>query len=365
MAKKKKSDLDTDLNITDAIIAEFGEIVHTASSLQDNRPITIPTTPKMDLMLSGGIPEGSFVVITGPPGLGKSAAALHIAGNAQKIDSEFGSREVFYLDIEGRLKERDVFMNLNLDSSPEKFKLIRSSRSKIMSGEEFMDVGEKLVRHKPGSVIIFDSFSALCTSSRQEGAMGSRFRDDAPSMLSDFCKRINQMIPVNKSIVIGITHRIANQGGGIRKWNEASGEKIQYQADVKLKGTYQTAWLIGTDQIGQDVHWECEKSALGPPHKTCICKLRYRHGYDEVSEVVDLCVEFGLVKKRGSWFRIDNEKEGGEEVKFQGIEKFIAAVKESPKLLEELKAKIKTELFESYENEEELEVVANDEVQES
>lgn len=335
MAKKSTNGGDL-LDITSSLISEFGDVFHTANDIKQNKIEIIPTTPKLDVVLSGGVPEGSFVVVSGPPGLGKSALSLHIAGNAQKVPSEWGDRKVYYFDIEGRLKSRDIFMNMNLDTSDERFEIIRSTRGKIMMGEEFVDIGEKLIKHKPGCVFIFDSFSALCTKSRHEEDIGKRFRDDSPLLLSAFCKRINQIIPVNKSIVIGITHRIANQGMGMKQWVEASGQKIQYQADIKLKGTHDTPWLVGTDQIGQEVNWECEKSALGPPHRKCACKLRYKHGFDEEAELLDLCVELNVVKKAGAWYKYQENSES-KEYKFQGAEKCVQEFKENPEFMQKIK----------------------------
>lgn len=343
MAKKKTPlSIDSSIDITESIIKQFGNIMMNANVLKDQAPQVIKTTPQMDLMLSGGVPEGSFVVVSGPPGLGKSAMSLHIAGNAQRVPSEWGDREVFYFDIEGRLKDRDVYMNLNLDTSPEKFHLIRSTRDKIMMGEEFVEIGEKLIKHKPGCVFIFDSFSALCTKARHEGNIGDRFRDDSPLLLSAFCKRISQIIPVNKSIVIGITHRIANQGPGMSQWTEASGQKIQYQADVKIKGLFDRGWNSGNEQIGQEVHWECEKSALGPPHRKAMCRLRYKHGFDQEAEIYDLATEFGVIRTAGAWAKIDYK---GEELKFNGLEKCCQELKANKDLYDYIYSKIFDDLL--------------------
>jgi RecA/RadA recombinase len=337
MAKSKL--LSSDLDIENTILKDFGNVFMPATKLKEDPPLVIPTTPCMDLMLGGGVPEGSFVVISGPPGLGKSALSLHLAGNAQKIDSPFGPRKVFYFDIEGRIKERDLFTNHNLDTSEDKFQLIKSNLEKIIVGEEFLDIGERLIRHKPGCVFIFDSFSAICTSARHENSFGDRFRDDSSLLLSDFCKRIAQIIPVNKSIVIGITHRIANQGPGISKWTEASGQKIQYQADVKIKGAYASDWKIGETQVGQDVHWECEKAALRGPGATATCKLRYKHGFDIDAELAAQAIELGFVRQKGAWITI--QEEGKEPQKINGSEKFNTFLQENPEFKEHLKKQIR------------------------
>lgn len=344
MAKSKKVQTG---DIEDSLIKEFGNVFQSADSLRTNPASVIRTTPQLDFILGGGVPEGSFMLITGQPKLGKSSVALHIASQAQKVpwkiyrdgkEIDFGDRTVYYFDIEGRIKERDIFSNTNLDLDPDRFKLIKSSVDKIIDGEEFIDIGEQLIRNKRGGVFIFDSFSALCTSARKEADIKKRYRDETSLLLSAFCKRIAQVIPVNKSLVIGITHRIANQGPGMSMWSEASGQKVQYQADIKLKGMYTEKWEVSNNLIGQKVFWECQTSALGPPGLKADCKLRYAYGYDEAAELVDLCCDLNLLKKSGSW--IYHEKDTDKEQKFQGVEKCAEFLRSDPELFNRLRHEI-------------------------
>lgn len=326
-------------SLTDDILKQFGDAFQNASILKEEKRIVIPTTPKIDLILNGGIPEGSFVVISGKPALGKSSLALQIAANAQKLPNEkFGERKVFYFDIEGRIKERDIFDNKRLNTDPEAFQLVRSSPGNILYAEEFLGIGEKLINAYPGSVFIFDSFSALSSKMRQENEFGKRFRDDAPMLLADFCKRISQVISINKSIVMGITHIIANQGMSRATWVEASGQKIQYQADVKLAGLYYKEWLDKEERVGQEVHWECHKSALGPPGGEAKAWLRYGHGYDEVIEYIEMAVDMGIVKKGGAWLSYGD-------VKLQGIAKFANYLTENPDVFDEISNDVRDTYF--------------------
>jgi hypothetical protein len=62
------------------------------------------------------------------------------------------------------------------------------------------------------------------------------------------------VIKVKNSIVIGITHQMANQGNGPSKWAEASGTKIQYLADMKLRATHMETWEDSSkERIGTTV----------------------------------------------------------------------------------------------------------------
>lgn len=324
--------------IEEKIREQFGEVLLSADEFAKDEQVIIPTTPKLDVILGGGIPEGSFCIITGPPKGGKSSFAIHIAGNAQKYDSSFGKRKVFYLDIEGRIKRRDLFNNVILNTDNDKFRLIRSTPGHILTGDEFIDIGEQLIKSEPGCIFIFDSFSAICTSGESTADIKERYRADSPLLLARFCRRISQVVSINKSIVIGITHIIANQAGqGPRasKWIEASGRKLQYQADVKLRLAYFLPWKTGESQIGQEVFWDCETTPLGTAGMSTNSFLRYGHGFDEYKEICDLGCDLGIVQKNGAWYIYEEEK-------YHGAEKFLNMLRESRKEFDKLRDKINT-----------------------
>lgn len=328
-------------NIEESIIKDFGEVIDTANFLSERRNKIINVSPNLDVALGGGIPEGSFVLIAGKHSLGKSSLALQIAANAQAIDSDYGPRDVYYFDIEGRLKTRDLKGQPKLDISPERFKIICSKEGSILTGDSFLDIGEKLINSKRGCVFIFDSFSAICTAGRMESKMGDRYRDDAPLLLSNFCKRISQVIPVNKSIVIGINHIIANQGMGHKTWLEASGQKVQYQADVKLVGQYFKPWEQGSEGnlVGNQIYWAIEKTALGMPPSEVQSWLRFGYGFDEYKEIVDLGIGCGSIFRSGAWCSlVDTEKYG--EIKVQGIDNLRDELFNNPKVFNELKKEV-------------------------
>jgi len=270
-----------------------------------------------------------------------TVTALQLASNAQKPEhaSKFDStgRDVYFYNIEGRLKARDLMgiRGLNIN----KFHIIESQPGKILSGEDYIDLGEKLINEKPGTVHIFDSFSQLCTQARRDGDIRDRVRDDAPLLLANFCKRICNVLPVNDTIVVGITHIIANQGGGpmSKPTSEASGNKIQYGSDTKLIGKWKEKWEVGGNQIGQMIHWRCEWSALGPPSEFT-SYLRYGYGLDRETELVDIAAGLGVIVKGGAWFTFpDGNKE-------QGLEKARLYLVEKPELYEEIWTQIKTML---------------------
>lgn len=350
MAKKKKSEEtvdgaeekidDQDDGLGD-LIKKFGkETFVNAKSIVDSKSVVIPVSPAIDMVLGGGIKEGTFVVTTGPPKVGKTSMCLDFAATAQQsqYDSpEWGPRHIYFIGVEERLRDRDITGIQHLD--PNRVTVIKSSPGNLLSGEQYIDISEQLINTRPGCIFIIDSFSALCTAGERAANIADRYRADSPLLLAKFCRRIANVIPVNKSIVMGITHMIANQGGaGMSPWSEASGRKVQYQSDVKLKASHCEAWKVGETQIGQDVHWTCQWSALGPPGGKCISKFRYGFGIDKQAELVEMAVNFGLITKSGAWYRFADGTQA------QGLEKTRDRLVSDTQLYNDLYSQIRTML---------------------
>jgi len=166
-------------------------------------------------------------------------------------------------------------------------------------------------------------------------------RADGAKLLAKFCRKVANVIPVNKNIVIGITHLMGNPGYGNVEWKEKSGQAIAYQTDVKLRAKMFKAWSGSSDgpQIGQEVDWQVLCSALGPPGGNIKSFIRYGEGIDKAMELVTLCIDFGIISKGGAWYTLASIED---KPKFQGTEKLRQFVVDNPevydRLMEELKS---------------------------
>ena len=322
---------------------QFGEgIIVGAENVLDKNRVVVPFSPALDLVLNGGIQEGSSVIITGRPKVGKTSSALDFAATAQRPEfrnQETGrDRNVYFFNVEGRLESRDLkgIPGLILDNG--RFNVIQSKRGKILSAEEFIEIAETYIKTKPGDVFIIDSYSQLCTAGEMSAKIGDRYRADAPLLLARFCRRICNTLPVNDSIVIGITHRIANQGQGMSTWTEASGQKIQYACHVKLNALYSKSYMKDDTIIGQEIFWECSTSSLWsgpPPNLKTESLLRYGEGIDKAYELVMLGPDIGLIEKSGAWYQFP----GGERA--QGKEKAASLLREDKDLFDDLYSKFR------------------------
>jgi recombination protein RecA len=327
--------------IQDSIKKDFGnDVILSANSIIDKKNIVIPVSPALDLILNGGIPEGSFVVLTGQPKCGKTTTSLDFAATAQREEYALSEpRNVYYLNIEGRLKKRDIegIPNLNLD----KFNVIGSQTGKILHAEEYLQIGERIINEDPGSVLIIDSYSALCTEAEITSDMDKMQRADGAKLLAKFCRKVANVIPVNKNIVIGITHLMGNPTGYGAEFKEKSGQAIAYQTDIKLRAKTFKPWLLGADntQIGQEVEWQTICSALGPPGGNITSFIRYGHGIDKEMELINLAVDIGLINKGGAWYTLSFTND--DKTKFQGAEKVRNFLIENKDVYQNLYAEVK------------------------
>ena len=266
-----------------------------------------------------------------------TTTSLDFCATAQRPEYGHGSfksgREVYYLNIEGRLKKRDLegIPGLNL----EKFHVIGSQEGKILHAEEYLQMGERIINEIPGSVMIIDSYSALCTEAEITSDMDKMQRADGAKLLAKFCRKVSNVIPVNRNIVIGITHLMGNPTGYGAEFKEKSGQAIAYQTDIKLRAKTFKPWVLSSDstQIGQEVEWQTLCSALGPPGGVITSYIRYGQGIDRYTELISLASDIGLIHKGGSWYTITSAEE---KPKFQGSEKTRQYLIDNPKIYKEL-----------------------------
>lgn len=344
------------------IIKEYGNIISTGLEVLEEKKgyKVISVSPAIDIALGGGIKEGSWVTLTGDPKSGKTTTAMQIAANCQKE-----GRPVIYLDAEGRLKD----MNFEVkDLDPSKMKVVHPD-DKPLPAEDFLQTAHKLMSDPEfyGAVLIIDSISSLIPQKELDGDF-TPGRAGLPKILSIFTKKMGQLLPRQRGLIIAITHFIANTGGFGKAKMPDGGNKIQYQADTRMeiasggeKISAVKPWVDSSDQrIGQIVNWKIICSSMGAPGGQVQSYIRYGHGIDKTQEILMLACDLGLIEKAGAWFSCtfmgeckdlakeinpdidtDNEEVLEKAFKFQGQDKLYAFLTGNPKLIEFLESSIK------------------------
>ena len=135
------------------IIKEYGNVIHDPSSITDQKLKIISVSPKIDIALGGGVPEGSLFIMTGPEKVGKTVTALTFCANAQQ-----DNRKIFYGNVEGRLRKRDIEGIKELCSDAEKIKIIGSTQGNILSAEKYLGIFDQIINTQPDTICVIDSF---------------------------------------------------------------------------------------------------------------------------------------------------------------------------------------------------------------
>lgn len=293
------------MSVVEDIIKKFGTgVVLSGNMVIEDKKDVIPWSPALDIILGGGVPEGSWVTLTGEPKCGKTTSALHFAAKAQ----QHSKRNVYYLNIEGRLKPRDLegITGLDLDH----VKVISSyfdegeGKGRILTAEEYLTIGENFIKNDPGCIVIIDSVSQLVTEKELTGEVGDQHRAPGAKLVANFCKRVANVLPVNKSIVLAITHQISNISGYGKAKVESGGRKIAYAVDIKLEAKRVQPWHAGSADdapVGQIVTWLTHSTAIVAPGQKIDSLIRYGTGIDEITEIIQLGVDTGFITKAGSW----------------------------------------------------------------
>lgn len=306
MSKTKKVNTKfSEDSVSSNIISKYGEVVRSGTEVLEsiNSLEVIGISPALDIALGGGLREGSVVVMTGDPKSGKTTTALHFAAKCQAKN-----KRVIYINTEGRLSKQNFEGIKNLQ--PDNILIIESTDDRVLSAEDFLNIVEYYINNDPGCLIITDSLSNMVPACELEGEVRTGVRNALPRLLSMFFKRISGTLMKNKTILICITHNIANTGGSPYAPQKMAdcGNMLQYQAGTNMVITHRGKWQVPKDtgpHVGQIANWSVKTSnAGGRPNSTAESWIRYGIGIDEVQEIIHIACEFRLIKTSGAWYTI-------------------------------------------------------------
>lgn len=293
---------------------------------------TFYVSPNSDAAI-GGFPEGSWVTFSGPSGCGKTTMGLQLAQVIQEQDKD---REIFYIDAEHRLKRMNLEGIKGLD--PDRVHVIRSTEERQLTGEDFLQIGTEILKTHPGCILIIDSASSLCPANEMIGDVSGSVRTSSPKMLGNFCRKNAGIVKTNRNIVFIVKHIITNTSGYGEKWLEDGGEKIKFQADIRVmtKGKPEI-WNEGPKtapvKVGHIVEWDVLKSATGASGGTFKTYIRYGIGVDKFMEYFQLAADYGIIEVKGAWYYFEGNK-------WQGEAKVRAYFEENPAEFDKVKAKV-------------------------
>jgi recombination protein RecA len=119
------------------------------------------------------------------------------------------------------------------------------------------------------------------------------------------------------------------------------GNALKFYASVRLDIRRSSQIKDGDNVIGNRTKVKVVKNKVAPPFKTAEFDIMYGEGVSKTGEILDLAVEFEIIKKAGSWFSYGETKLG------QGRDAVKALIKDNPELADELEQKIKAQIKEN------------------
>jgi recombination protein RecA len=283
----------------------------------------------IDLALGvGGYPRGRIIEIYGPESSGKTTLTLHAIAEAQKA----GGIAAF-IDAEHAF-DRNYAEKLGVDIE----NLIISQPD---NGEQALEIAENLIRSGAIDIVVIDSVAALTPKSEIEGEMGDSKMGLHARLMSQALRKLTGTISKTHCTVFFINQ--LREKIGVMFGNPETttgGNALKFYASVRLDIRRSTQIKDGDNVLGNRTKVKVVKNKVAPPFKIAEFDIMYGEGISKTGEILDLAVEFEIIKKAGSWFSYGDTKLG------QGRDAVKSLIKDNPELADELEDKIKARIKE-------------------
>jgi recombination protein RecA len=257
----------------------------------------------LDLALGvNGYPRGRVIEIYGPESSGKTTLTLHAIAEAQKA----GGIAAF------------------------------------IDAEQALEIAENLIRSGAIDIVVIDSVAALTPKSEIEGEMGDSKMGLHARLMSQALRKLTGTISKTNCTVFFINQ--LREKIGVMFGNPETttgGNALKFYASVRLDIRRSSQIKDGDNVIGNRTKVKVVKNKVAPPFKVAEFDIMYGEGVSKTGEILDLAVEFEIVKKAGSWFSYGDTKLG------QGRDAVKSLIKDNPELADELEVKIKERIKEN------------------
>lgn len=278
----------------------------------------------LDIALGiGGLPYGRVVEIYGPESSGKTTLAMHTIAEVQKK----GGLAAF-IDAEHAF-DKSYAQKLGLDID----NLLIAQPD---DGEQALEIADNLIRSGAIDIIVIDSVAALVPKAEIEGEMGDNKVGLQARLMSQALRKLTGTISKTHCCCIFINQ--LREKIGVMFGNPETttgGNALKFYASVRIDIRRLAQLKEGLDIIGNRTKVKIVKNKVAPPFRVVEFDIIYGEGISRLGEVIDLGVEYEIIKKSGSWFSYNDTKLG------QGRDAVKSLLKDNPELAEEIEGKIR------------------------
>lgn len=308
---------------------DFGK--GTIMKLGDHAIIEVPAISSGSIALDyalgiGGYPKGRVVEIFGPESSGKTTLTIHAIAEAQKA----GGIAAF-IDAEHAF---DRFYAQKLGVDVENLLI-----SQPDNGEQALEIADHLIRSGAIDIIVIDSVAALTPKAEIEGEMGDSRMGLQARLMSQALRKLTANI--NKTNTCCVFINQLREKIGVMFGNPETttgGNALKFYASTRVDIRKISQLKEGEEVTGNRVRVKIVKNKLAPPFRKAEFDLLYGEGISKTGEIIDMGVDFEIIKKAGSWFSYGDTRLG------QGRDAVKALLLDNPELAEEIEGKIKAKL---------------------
>ena len=270
----------------------------------------------------GGYPKGRIIEIFGPESSGKTTLAIHAIAECQKAGGVAA-----FIDAEHAF-DRFYAEQLGVD-------IDNLYISQPDNGEQALEIADHLIRSSAIDIIVIDSVAALTPKKEIEGDMGDSAVGLQARLMSQALRKLTSTISKTNTTCIFINQ--LREKIGVMFGNPETttgGNALKFYSSVRLDIRSSGKIKDGDNVLGNQVKVKVVKNKVAPPFRKAEFEIIFGEGISKVGEIVDLGVEYEIIKKSGSWFSYGDSKLG------QGRDATKALLQDNPELCEEIEAKI-------------------------
>ena len=237
----------------------------------------------------GGIPRGRIIEIYGPESSGKTTLALCMVAQAQKTGGIAA-----YIDAEHAMDpEYASKIGVDIDN------LLISQPD---SGEQALEIADKLVRSGAVDIIIVDSVAALVPKAEIEGEMGDAFVGLQARLMSQALRKLTSNISKSKTSIVFINQ--LRQKIGVMWGNPETtpgGLALKFYSSVRLDIRRIESVKKGDEVLGNRVRVKVVKNKVAAPFKQAEFEIMFGIGIDKMGYLIDMGVNENIIEKSGAF----------------------------------------------------------------